>query len=71
MSRCESERVLSDHDWEVLDKCYWYVVRECESPLYAFRILRLGRERLICEQNRRSCRDRRDEKARKGYSRRG
>jgi len=57
MSRCESGRVLSEHDWEVLDKCYWYLVRECKNPLYALRILRLGRRRLICEQNRRSCRD--------------
>ncbi|GAI62112.1 unnamed protein product [marine sediment metagenome] len=38
MSMCEGGRVLSDRDWELLDKCYWYVVRECESPLYAFRI---------------------------------
>ncbi len=57
MSRCESERVLSEHDWEVLDKCYWYLVRECKNPLYALKILRLGRRRLICEQNRRSCQD--------------
>lgn len=71
MSKCKRERVLSERDWEVLDKCYWYLMGECESPLYALRILRLGRRRLISEQNRRSCWDRRDEKARKGYSRRG
>jgi len=57
MRKFGCERVLSDRDWEVLDKCYWYLMRECKSTLYAFRILRLGRRRLISEQNRQSCQD--------------
>lgn len=51
MSRCECEGVLSDRDRKVLDKCYRNLVRECKSPLYALRVLRLARRRVICERN--------------------
>ena len=51
MSRCECEGMLRDRDREVLDKCYRYLIRECESPLYALKILRLARRRVICRRN--------------------
>ena len=51
MSRCEVWRVLPDRDRELIDKFYRYLVRECKSPLYALKILRLARRKVICERN--------------------
>jgi len=51
MRKNELEGVIPARDRELLDKLYRCLVRECESPLYALKILRLARRRVIAERN--------------------
>ncbi|MBA7630566.1 hypothetical protein ES703_38089 [subsurface metagenome] len=43
--------VIPARDRELVDKCYRCVVRECKYPIYALRILKLVRRRVISERN--------------------
>ena len=43
--------VVPNRDRELADKCYRCMVRECKSPIYAIRILKLVRRRIIAERN--------------------
>ena len=51
MIRSEIKSVIPARDRELLDKLYRCLVRECKSPLYALKILRLTRRRVIAERN--------------------
>ena len=43
--------VIPARDRELSDKLYRCLVRECKSPIYAVRILKLVRRRVISERN--------------------
>ena len=43
--------VIPARDRELVDKFYRCLVRECKSPIYAVRVLKLVRRRVISERN--------------------
>ena len=43
--------LLPDRDQELIEKLYRCLVKECDNPLYALKILRLTRRRIIFERN--------------------
>ena len=51
MRSYELEDVIPAGDRELIEKLYRCLVRECSSPLYALKILRLARRRVISERN--------------------
>ncbi|MBA7699608.1 hypothetical protein ES703_108306 [subsurface metagenome] len=51
MSRSKLRSVIPARDRELVDKLYQCLVRECGNPLYALKILRLARRRVISDRN--------------------
>ena len=47
--------VVPARDRELSDKFYRCLVRECKNPIYAVRILKLVRRRVIAERNAGRC----------------